>query len=202
MVSSERSTPPWSSPPSPRVGRDHGQRADALLGGLAAGTEDRLDRPGSSEATAIREIESTSRTTSAPASALRLARPKRARPGGAARRSASRRSRPRGRPRGGLAPGGDLLGPLVDQQDDELDVGGCGDRAGEGAKQGRTAGAGTGVDENPLTASQRQQQVDRAQQHVGVVGAAGPGSGRCAGSGWTASPRAEAEPIAAGLGHR
>ena len=115
-----------------------------------------LTRPGSSAATASRESESTSRTTSTPDSARRLARPN---------ASSTSRSCSPGRisavaiassaSGSGLAPGGDLLGTLVDQQDDELEIVAAGERAGEGAQQRRAAGAGAGLDQHALAVGER-----------------------------------------------
>ena len=64
----------------------------------------------------------------------------------------------------GLAPGGLLLGPLVDQDDDHLEILGGAQLPSEGAQQRRPAGAPRGPDENPLATGQRRQQIDRAKQ--------------------------------------
>ena len=154
--------------------RDHGQRADALLGGLAAGAEDRLDPArvvGGDGDPRDRVDEQDDVGTG-----LRLA-------AGPPERELDEAELLAGAhlgggdgevgARSGLAPGGDLLGPLVDQQDDELDVGAARDRAGERPQQGRAAGAGAGVDEDPLPPRQRHQQVDRAQQDRVLGGAVG-----------------------------
>ena len=65
---------------------------------------------------------------------------------------------------GGLAPGGDLLGTLVDEQDDELEVVAAGERRGDRAQQRRPARAGGGLDQDPLAMGGGAEQVEGAKR--------------------------------------
>ena len=103
--------------------RDHGQRADALLLGLAAGAEDRLD-PARVVGGDGDPRDRVDEQDDVRAGLGLAAGPPEGELDEAELLAGAHLGGRHGEvgARGGLAPGGDLLGPLVDQQDDELDV--------------------------------------------------------------------------------
>ena len=62
---------------------------------------------------------------------------------------------------------GDLLGPFVDQQYDQINLGMvCGDRMGDVLQHHRLAGARRRHDDRPLSLAERRDQVDDPSRHI------------------------------------
>ena len=151
-------------------------RAEELLGrvegaGVDAAGHDPACRRGPEVVGARRRvIPSRMMTTSLPDSTMRLARSMVSSATGCAPRRGGRRSTPHL----ALEPPlhvGDLLGPLVDEQHDQVHLGVVDlDRPRDLLQHGRLAGLGRRDDEAALALADRRDQVDDARRHVvGVV---------------------------------